>query len=319
MLGRYEAALQGSHVTVFAQDETLRYTAISNPLFGRPVDDIIGKTDETVLPSDSRAQIIALKRAVLDTGQTVTKELSIGHDGSARWYELHMEPIRNAEHHIIGLAAAVVDVTARKEADTHLRLLMRELTHRSKNLLAVIQAMARQTATHTHSVDDFLDHFGARLQALAVSHDLLVQQSWRGVSLEDLIHSQLGHYLAGSQGRVTLHGRDVIVKPEAAQSLGLALHEMCTNAVKYGALSSAEGEVSISWSVQSVEGGTVLDLRWRESGGPPVTAPRQAGFGTLVIERNLTKALGARVLLDYAADGFRCDIHIPASENLATR
>lgn len=319
MLERYETALQGSHVTVFAQDEALRYTAISNPLFGKTVDDIIGKSDDDVLPSGSRAQMIALKRAVLDHGDTVTQELPIGHDGSARWYEFHMEPIRNAQQQVIGLAAAAVDVTTRKEAESHLRLLMRELTHRSKNLLAVIQAMARQTATHTRSVDDFLDHFGARLQALASSHDLLVQQSWHGVPLKDLIHSQLGHYLKGPKAQVTLQGRDVTLKPEAAQSLGLALHEMCTNAAKYGALSSPAGRVTIGWEVAPLDGETGLDLRWRESNGPPVTPPRQAGFGTLVIERNLSNALGARVTLDYALDGFRCDIHIPASENLAIR
>ena len=319
MLGRYETALQGSHVTVFAQDEELRYTAISNPLFGKPVDAIIGKTDDEVLPAGSRAQVIALKRAVLDGGETVTQELAIGHDGAARWYELHMEPTRNSERKIIGLVAAVVDVTGRKEADAHLRLLMRELTHRSKNLLAVIQAMARQTATHTRSVEDFLDHFGARLQALAASHDLLVQQSWHSVSLEELIHSQLGHYLKAPRPQVTLQGNDVTVKPEAAQSLGLALHELCTNAAKYGALSSPAGKVLIDWKVGHAEGRTMLDLHWRESGGPPVTAPHHAGFGTLVIERNLTKALGARVVVDYAVDGFHCAIHIPASENLATR
>ena len=319
MLERYETALQGSHVTVFAQDEALRYTAISNPLFGKSVDDIIGKSDEEILAAGNRAQVIALKRAVLDHGDVVTRELSIGYDGSARWYELHMEPVRNAEQQIIGLAAAAVDVTRRKEAEGHLRLLMRELTHRSKNLLAVIQAMARQTATHTHSVDDFLDHFGARLQALAASHDLLVQQSWHGVSLEDLIHSQIGHYLKGPQAQVTLQGRDVTVKPDAAQSLGLALHEMCTNAAKYGALSSPAGRVTIGWEAAPAGGATALDLRWRESGGPPVAPPRHAGFGTLVIERNLSKALGAHVTVDYAPDGFRCDIHIPASENLAIR
>lgn len=318
MLGRYQTALQGSQVTVFAQDAALRYTAISNPLFGKPVDAIIGKTDDEVLPAGSRAQVMALKRAVLD-GETVTQEVAIGDDGAARWYELHMEPARNAEGRITGLVAAIVDVTARKEGEAHLRLLMRELTHRSKNLLAVIQAMARQTATHTRSVEDFLDYFSARLQALAASHDLLVQQSWRGVSLQELIRSQLGHYLRGPKAQVTLQGRDVTVKPEAAQSLGLALHEMCTNAAKYGALSSPDGKVSIDWNVGQFEGRTALDLHWRESGGPPVKTPHRAGFGTLVIERNLTKALDARVFLNYAPDGFRCDIHIPASENLATQ
>ena len=141
----------------------------------------------------------------------------------------------------IGVTGAAVDITERKEGEAHLRLLMRELTHRSKNLLAVIQAMARQTAKHTGSIQTFVERFGARVQALARSHDLLVQESWHSASLNELVRSQLAYYLDREPDQVLIEGPDVRLKPEAAQSLGLALHELATNAAKHGAMSRSGG------------------------------------------------------------------------------
>src|SRR5205085_4346118 len=131
----------------------------------------------------------------LESGQARNGEVRVNEGGSVRWYDLHVEPLRDVSDAIVGLTCAAVDITGRKEGEAHLRLLMRELTHRSKNLLAVIQAMARQTARHVGSIEGFLTQFGNRLQALATSHDLLVQESWYGVSLFELVRSQLGHHL----------------------------------------------------------------------------------------------------------------------------
>src|SRR5262249_49192076 len=153
-----------------------------------------------------------------------------------RWHDLHIEPLLNDAGEVIGLACASVDVTERKEGEAHLRLLLRELTHRSKNLLAVIQAMARQTAHHAGSIDGVLSQFGARVQALAASHDLLVRESWYGASLAELVRSQLSGYLGGAQTQVSIEGPAIALKPEAAQNLGLALHELAVNAAKFGAL-----------------------------------------------------------------------------------
>src|SRR5262249_58703850 len=139
---------------------------------------------------------------------------------------------------------AAVDVSDGKEGEAHLRLLMRELTHRSKNLLAVIQAMARQTARYSESIDGFLERFGARLQALARSHDLLVQEEWHGVALAELVKSQLT-YLDRTGAQIVAEGPAVMLRPEAAQSLGLALHELAMNALRYGALSTPAGKNSI--------------------------------------------------------------------------
>jgi two-component sensor histidine kinase len=204
----------------------------------------------------------------------------------------------------------MIDVTERKAGEDHLRLLMRELTHRSKNLLAVVQAIARQTARHSGSIESFLDQFSARTQALATSHDLLVQESWYGASLSELVRLQLGHYLDHRASDITVEGPAIALKPEAAQSLGLALHELATNAAKYGALSTPSGRVTIEWRRLSPAEGYGLELIWTERGGPLVTAPTRRGFGSLVIEQNLARSLNADVELTFAPEGLQCRVRL---------
>jgi PAS domain S-box-containing protein len=313
-LQRYETALRGSNVTVYTQDRELRYTSISNPMFGRAIDRIIGHSDAEVLPLESRSAIIALKRAALETGNPQDSEVSIQDGSTERWYDLHVESLRDISGEIVGLSCASVDITERKEGEGHLRLLMRELTHRSKNLLAVIQAMARQTARHVGSIDGFLDQFSARLQALATSHDLLVQESWYGVSLSELARSQLGHYLEGAGAQVSFDGPTVVLKPEAAQSLVLALHELATNAAKYGALSVPTGQVTITWRRRPAKDGSGIELMWVERRGPKVTPPSLRGFGSMVIEQNLKRALNAEVELAFLPGGLQCRIVIPPAQ-----
>ncbi len=213
------------------------------------------------------------------------------------------------------VTGSAVDVTERKESEAHLRLLMRELTHRSKNLLAVIQAMARQTAKHTGSIQAFLERFSARVQALARSHDILVQESWHGASLKELVRSQLAFYLDREPDQVSIEGPDVRLKPEAAQSLGLALHELAANAAKHGALSLSDGRVEINW--QPWLDGAGIELVWRESRGPKVTAPSRRGFGSMVIEHNLARALDAEVNLDFATEGLTCTVAVPKNQLVA--
>ena len=244
---RYETALRGSNVTVFTQDRDLRYTSVSNPILGRTIEDILGRTDHEILPPDVGAHVVALKQEALAGGEPQGAEIAIEGGHGIHWFDLHIEPLRNDAGDIVGLTGAAVDMTERKESEAHLRLLLRELTHRSKNLLAVIQAMARQTARHAGSVESFLNRFGARLQALAASHDMLVRESWYGASVDELIRSQLAMYLDREDEQVAIDGPAVALKPEAAQNLGLALHELAVNAAKFGALSVPGGRLSISW------------------------------------------------------------------------
>jgi len=316
---RYETALRGSQVTVYTQDRDLRYTSISNPMLGRAIEDILGRTDAEILSPEAGAAMIAVKRAVLASGEAKRAEVPLEDAPGIRWHDLHIEPLRNEVGDVVGLTCASVDVTERKEGEAHLRLLLRELTHRSKNLLAVIQAMARQTARHTGSVETFLTQFGARLQALAASHDLLIRESWYGASLGELVRSQLGVYLDGQAGQVSIEGPAIAIKPEAAQNLGLALHELAVNAAKYGALSVPVGRVVITWNRLENVDGSAVELDWREKLGPKVKARRRKGFGSMVIERNLARSLDATVELEFDPDVLHCHIVIPANQILALR
>ena len=314
---RYETALRGSNVTVFTQDLNLTYTSVSGPLFGRAVEEIIGRCDDDLLPESK--PVSTLKQRVLADGQAADAEVSIGEGIERRWFDLHVEPLRDVTGKNIGLIGAAVDNTARKEGEVHLRLLMRELTHRSKNLLAVIQAMARQTARHTGVVDDFMEQFGARLQALAASHDLLVQESWHGASLHELARAQLAQYLDGADSQVVIDGPGIVLKPEAAQSLGLAIFELLDNAARYGALSVPQGRASLKWQRRPMGEGGGLEIAWTEEGGPNVHTPERRGFGTLVIERNLARAAEADVDLAFTPNGVRCRMLIPERQLSAAR
>lgn len=313
---RYETALRGSHVAVYTQDRDLRYTSISNPLLGRSIDDILGRTDHEFLPPEVRSRVVALKQEVLQSGEPSGMEIAIEGSRGVRCLDLHVEPLRNDAGNIIGIVGASVDMSERKEHEAHLRLLLRELTHRSKNLLAVIQAMARQTANHTGSVDSFLNRFGARLQALAASHDLLVRESWHGASVDELVRSQLAMYLEREDEQVTIDGPAVTLKPDAAQNLGLALHELAINASKFGALSVPGGRLSITWERCERDGEPALVLDWREQAGPRVAPRRKRGFGSMMIERNLARALDAEVALEFDPQGLHCHVVIPASQIL---
>ena len=199
----------------------------------------------------------------------------------------------------------------RSATEQQLRLLLRELTHRSKNLLTVIQAIARQTARQTATVDEFLDRFGARLHGIGVSHDLLVADDWQGASLRMLVEQQLEAYADASSEQVSIDGEDVVLKPEAVQNLGMALHELTANAETYGALSRPEGSVHVSWLVCDDE--NTLKLSWQETGGPEVKKPSRSGFGRAVIENIVSQALSGQATLIFAPKGVRCDIVIPDS------
>jgi len=311
---RFDAALRASGVTVFTQDRNLVYSWISKAAFGFATQAIIGRSDEELMPQRFRAPIKHLKREVMETGETARTELSVQEGEVERWYALTIEPQRGAEEQITGIIGGAVDITDRKEHETRIHLLMRELNHRSRNLLAVIQAIARQSAATAASSGEFLERFSARLQSLAESHDLLVRDSWRGSSMQEIVRSQLGHYsdLVGSQ--IELRGEPMRVRPDAAQHIGMALHELATNAAKYGALSTESGRVGIRWSVEpGEEAPRRCRLSWQEAGGPLVERPTRRGFGTVVIERTVAQALDGRVTLDYAPSGLSWLLEFPTT------
>lgn len=304
------ALLARSGVVVFSQDAELRYTAVSAPFLDREAAGLIGRSDEDLLPDDVRSRVVTLKREALAQGEAMETEVALPTAGGTRWWQMRVEPFRDGAGAPAGLSGTAVDITARKEDEHRLRLFMRELTHRSKNLLAVILAMARQTAGSADDVDTFIGSFSERLQALSSSHDLLVQESWHGVPISSLVRSQLGHYADRIGEQVEIDGPSVLLTAEATQHIGLALHELATNAAKYGSLSVPEGRVRIGWGLTEPEatpggepGEPRFTMQWEEENGPAVVAPSRRGFGQVVIERTVARALDGTVRLTYAPTG----------------
>jgi two-component sensor histidine kinase/PAS domain-containing protein len=308
---RFEIALRGSPISVFSQDRDLRFTWAHNLPTGLKPNELIGKTDADILPSEAAKKIIAAKRKAMDTGVSQELEIDFALFRRERSFYFVIEPLSGDDGAIIGTASVAVDVTERKANEHHLRLLLRELTHRSKNLLAVIHAIARQTAARTTSVEDFLDRFGARLYAISCSHDLLVADDWRGASLRMLVEQQLEAHADRIGERIAIEGEDIMLKPEAVHNLGLALHELTANAEKYGSLSEHLGEIRIHWDY--CEEAKKLKLVWQERGGPEVSPPERSGFGRAMLENVVGKALAGDVTLSFPTKGVRCEIVIPAA------
>ena len=197
------------------------------------------------------------------------------------------------------LTIVLRDITERKRSEEKIQLLLREVNHRTKNILSVVQAVARQTAASS-GPEDFVQHFLERLRALAASQDLLVRSQWQSVGIEALVRTQLDHFKGLLGGRIKLDGPPLGLTASAAQTLGMALHELATNAGKYGALSNNTGHVEIAWRL---EPGGRFALSWTERGGPPVLAPARAGFGSTVIKIVPKADLNAAVSLDFARRG----------------
>jgi two-component sensor histidine kinase len=209
------------------------------------------------------------------------------------------------------MAGVSMDVTERKEAEERQRLLLNELNHRVKNTLATVQSIASQTLRTAPSSTAFRDAFEARIVALSKTHNLLTDQNWRGASLHDLVISELRPHAGGREGggsRILLESeRDIRLNPKAAVALGMAMHELATNAVKYGALSTPGGQVTVRSRIMDDR----LTMDWIESGGPPVQAPDRRGFGSRLLEQGLAGELAGDVSLDYVSTGLTCHMELP--------
>jgi two-component sensor histidine kinase/CheY-like chemotaxis protein len=200
------------------------------------------------------------------------------------------------------LEQRVLDRTeAHKQAEQQIRLLMNEVNHRSKNLLSIVTAIAQQTVAS--SPQEFVKKFSSRLQALAVNHDLLVKSQWRSIDSSELIAGQLAHFGDLVGNRILFDGPPIRVSSAAAQSIGMVIHELSTNTVKYGALSGDEGRIEIAWDVDSSGAEPMFSIRWMEHDGPSIPAPTHRGFGTIVITKMVEMSLDGETVLDYSSTG----------------
>lgn len=313
---RWRDTLRLSNVTLFAQDSELRYLWMENPPAGINGTAIRGLADRDIMPEAAAQQLESAKREVLASGNALTIEFQWPVETGLKWYEVRLEPVRNAAGHIRGLQGAAIDVSERKQSETNLRILLLELAHRSKNLLAVIQGISNQTAKSSASVDEFSRRFSGRLMSLSRAHDILSDQNWRGAGMRELIRTQVLLFAGAAGERVDYEGDAIYLRPNAAQHVGLALHELTANALKHGALSSNRGRVKIRWTLSGGQEPSTqrFSLSWEETGGPVVRRPVTKNFGRILLEEVAPLSVQGRAKLDFAAGGITYEMSMPVSE-----
>lgn len=263
-------------------------------------------------PDDADKTLAGLTGA-MTAGEHESEYRVVLPNGEVRWIFGRGVVTVDSEDRPVRFTGVDIDVSSRKDQEDQLRLMAHELRHRANNLLAVVQAMARQTLRQSSSLDEFAARFDGRVGALANSNDLLVHQDWRGVPLDHLVRRLVQPFADVDSGRLLIDGPEIDLSPKAVQTLGLALHELATNASKYGALSVPEGHVAVSWSLNPISGtGPMLHLRWAEKDGPPVAQPKRSGFGSFVVETMVAQSLEAAVAMTFEPDGFVWSVRCPA-------
>jgi len=210
--------------------------------------------------------------------------------------------------HASRVSIIMIDITDRKQAEERQLLLAREVDHRARNALAIVQAIVR--LTHANSQEGYVAAVEGRIHALAQAHTLLSESRWQGTDVERIVSEELAPYRSGDGSRVTIAGPPVLLAPEKAQNVALAVHELATNSAKYGALSAAKGRLHVEWQVVR----KAVALHWQESGGPPVIAPTSQGFGTKIMNASIKHQIGGNVTWDWRATGLHCTLQIPLSE-----
>jgi PAS domain S-box-containing protein len=297
------------------QNVTL-FNAAAERMFSCSAKDAVGRPLNDFIPERFRAAHANHVRSFAETGVSGRAMGRLGDlralrsDGAEFPIEASIAQARVDGEKIF--TVIVRDISARIAAAETERLLLGELDHRVKNTLATVHAIAAQTLKSTTDPAAFVTSFNGRLRALASAHNLLMRTSWQRAPLDALIHDQLMLGPDGSDDRIAYHGPPVMLAPQSALHLGLILHELGTNARKHGALSTAQGRLSVVWRTPETRPDHV-EIAWAESGGPPVTPPSRRGFGSRLIERSLAHALKGRVKVDYAADGLKCGISLPVN------
>jgi PAS domain S-box-containing protein len=275
-------------------------------LFGYTAAEAVGR-HVTILAAPGREEEMPRILALIRKGEKIDHYDTVRRrkDGGLIEISLTVSPIRDASGRIVGASKIARDISERKHWESRQELLLRELNHRVKNTLAVVQSIARTTARPGVGIDQFIDLFEGRLGAMAAAHDQLVAGNWESAVLDHLVRRALGAHAAEPGMRLLLPA--VHLSPSLASNLALALHELASNAAKYGALSTPLGRVALEGSVVNGD----LSLVWREHGGPEVRAPSQRGFGTTLLADVMTRQHGGRVSLDWRREGLVCTLILP--------
>jgi len=285
-------------------------------LFGYSPEEVIGRNVKILMPELYCPEHDADRVSRLETGQVKTTGPCGGEltgkrkDGSAVPIELAIGEVDVAGRKIY--TGIVRDITERKRTEEHQALLVAELDHRVKNILSQVAVVASFTRQSSRSIDEFLQSLNGRIQSMAAAHSLLSKSGWQSVGLDALVRTQLAPYAVGAN--VTISGTDVALPSAKIQALAKVLHELATNAAKYGALSIPSGHVSVSWNRKPNGEGTNLILVWREFGGPPVASEVQSSYGINLIRSLIPHEIGGMVDLMFAAEGVSCRIEFPIEQ-----
>jgi PAS domain S-box-containing protein len=297
---------------VFANNSFLSLTGYDRAeVLGQSFDSLMARgTDPKAL-----AQIKAAFEGSSEGSSDIDPEIHYRRkDGSEFWAAIFISPVRNERGDVMQYFVSLVDHTKHRQEQAQCKMLVRELSHRVKNTLSTVQSIAWQVLRKTSDPEVIRESIESRLFALSRSHDLLTRENWEGAGLLDLVKEALAPFgvADGRSERFVITGENLRLLPKATLALGIAFHELATNAVKYGAFSNERGLILIAWKIEPGPEGDRLLLHWKEKDGPPVTPPSRKGFGSQVIERGLAHELGGTVHLDYATEGVICMIDLPA-------
>jgi PAS domain S-box-containing protein len=304
------AAVGIAHVT--PDGRFLRFNKALSRILGWPADELIAKAARDITHPDDLSHKLARLREVKDgkVDSFAVDERDLRKDGTIVWVRRTVSSVRRSDGSIDYFVSVVEDISARKHAEDQVHLLMREANHRVKNLLCLVQAVARQTAAG--NAEDFIRRFTERIQALAANQDLLDRDERRGADIKDLVCAQLAHFADIVGSRITVRGPKLHLNATTTHAIGLVLHELATNAAKYGALSTDTGRVEVGWRLD----GDIFAMKWKERAGPPVQPPKQRGFGGTVIETMAKQTVSGEVKLNYAPSGVEWRLTCPAANAL---
>ena len=313
----FEAVINMTPDLVYVKDLESR-ALLRNPaaLFGKAWEEVEGQKEADWHRDPKEAeQVIANDHKVIESGTSMQFVEHFTTSDGLRTLLSTKSPFFDERGKIIGTIGVSTDITERESRARHVEFIMRELSHRSKNLLMIIQAVARQTARQSETLEAFEQQFNERLASLARLHDLLIQEEWRGVPLLAIAQTQVDPF-AGD--RIEIGGPEILLKPNMAQVFSMVFHELATNAAKYGALSNSAGSISIAWGFLGDDHKRVF-VRWQEAGGPPVMMPARKGFGTVVLERMVLQIPDASASLKFLATGLVWYLEAPLESLVEAR
>jgi PAS domain S-box-containing protein len=298
------------HIVEMANDTYRQFVGEHRDLIGRPLSEALPEIKDQGL-LDLRNQVYRTGKTHIGRAQRVL--LAREPDGplEERFLDFIYQPMKDAQGRVIGIFSEAIDITDHKRALDHQGLLINELNHRVKNTLATVQSIAFQSLKHSQTVEHAHERIETRLIALSRVHDVLTQESWDSAELRTIVHQAISPFESVDLQRFAISGPAIKLPPQQVLPLSMAIHELLTNALKYGALSVPSGWISISWDIAS--DGRTLALRWDENGGPTVQPPSRRGFGTRLIERGLAQELGGAVTIEFDPSGVICAIEIPLS------